>query len=50
MKSDLGACMNWLRMTLTKLSDWYWGDPVAAERHRIEEDARRLKGTITWQD
>ena len=42
--------MNWLSRLLDKLAAWYWRDPIAAERHRIECDVRRLRGTVSWND
>lgn len=42
--------MRYLRALLERLAAWYWGNPIAAERHRVEEDARRLNGSVTWND
>jgi hypothetical protein len=42
--------MTLIRELLERLVVWYWRDPVAAERHRVEADARRLNGTITWHN
>lgn len=31
-----------------RFSAWYWGSAIAAERHRVEEDAARLGGRVEW--
>lgn len=36
-----------------KALDWWrrtYGDALARQRHAIEEDARRLNGTVIWND
>lgn len=41
--------MKWLYAIGEMLADWYRGS-VARQRHSIEEDARRLGGTVQWED
>lgn len=39
--------------TLKRFWEWIqrtYFDEVAGERHRIEEDARRFNGSVTWND
>ena len=45
-----GRVVTWLTRLLDKLAAWYWRDPIAAERHRIECDVRRLRGKVIWND
>lgn len=42
--------MSWFSRLLDKLAAWYWRDPIAAERHRVEVDAMRLGGKVFWND
>lgn len=39
-----------IRRIWQKFWKWYWIDPMAAERRRIECDVRRFNGSVTWHD
>jgi hypothetical protein len=39
-----------LSLLMDRFAEWYWRDPIQRERHRVEVDARRLGGTVTWPD
>jgi hypothetical protein len=41
--------MNWLRAFLDWLKRTY-GDSIARQRHAVEEEARRLRGRVIWED
>lgn len=38
-----------LSSLLNRAAAWYWRDPIAAERHRIEVDVMRLGGRVEWK-
>lgn len=40
--------MRRLSQLIDRLSAWYWRDPIAAERRRIEVDVMRLGGKVYW--
>lgn len=42
--------MKWLSDVLDRFADWYWRDPIARQRHQIECDVRRLRGSVHWED
>lgn len=41
--------MNWLKNLIDRFANWYWRDPIAAQRHQIEEKARQFGGSVTWR-
>lgn len=42
--------MEGLSRLVARLAAWYWRDPIAAERRRVEVDAMRLGGRVFWND
>lgn len=44
------ALLKVLRAFVDRLADWYWRDPIAAERRRVEVDVMRLGGKVFWND
>ena len=41
--------MRWLYALVEMWRDWYRSS-IARQRHAVEEDARRLNGTVVWND
>lgn len=37
-----------MRQLWQRFLDWYWHDPIAQERRKIEEAARQYGGSVTW--
>lgn len=46
----LANSVNRVRQFFDWLVRMYWGDPISAQRHTVEEDARRLGGRVVWDD
>lgn len=50
MMKHLRALLDHARDLFERFADWYWRDPIARQRRLVEEDARRLGGTVVWNE